>query len=121
MFSEEIGKTMEVYVDDIVVKSLKRENHLAQTIAILLKFNMRINPKKCNFGVQSGKFLSNMVSRRGIEANPSKIKAILDMGTPRNIKEVPKLTSYLAALNRFISRMGDKCKSMFDTLRKGKF
>lgn len=103
MFSKHIGKTMEVYVDDVVIKILKREDHFAHLV-------------KCNFGVELGKFLSCLVSKRGIEANPAKVKAILDMGAPRSVKEVQKLTSFLAALNRFISRMGEYCKPLFDTL-----
>lgn len=107
-----------------MVKSEKKEahlQHLAQTFAILLRLNMKLNLKKCNFEVESRKFLSHMVIQRGIEANPSKIKANMDMGTLRSVKEVQRLTLCLTALNRFIYQMGDKCKPLFDTLKKGKF
>ena len=65
---------------------------------------MKLNPKKCAFGVSSGKFLGFMVSQRGIEANPDKIQAILDMEPPKNIKEVQSLTGQVAVLNRFVSK-----------------
>ena len=79
---------------------------------------MELNPSKCAFGVSSGKFLRFMVSHRGIEANPDKIQAILDMKSPRNIKEVQSLTGRVAALNRFVSKAIDKCLSFFKILKK---
>uniref|UniRef100_A0A2N9I8K3 Uncharacterized protein n=1 Tax=Fagus sylvatica TaxID=28930 RepID=A0A2N9I8K3_FAGSY len=77
-----------------------------------------LNPNKCVFGVSSGKFLGFMVSQRGIEANPDKIKAVLEMTPPRSTKEVQSLTGRVAALNRFVSRATDKCLPFFKTLRK---
>ena len=81
---------------------------------------MKLNPSKCAFGVSSGKFLGFMVNHRGIEANPAKIQALLDMQPPQKIKEVQKLTGKIVALNRFISRETDCCKPFFQALRKGK-
>ncbi|KAL5551148.1 hypothetical protein UlMin_001324 [Ulmus minor] len=110
MFKNQIGKIMEVYVDDMLVKSLKTEEHiqnLKETFEILRS-------------VSSGKFLGFMVNHRGIEANPAKIQALLDMEPPRKIKEVQRLTRRIAALNRFISRATDRCKPFFQALRKGK-
>ena len=78
---------------------------------------MRLNPSKC-FRVSSGKFLGFMVSHRGIEANPNKIQAILNMEPPRNIKEVQSLTGRVAALNRFVSKATDKCLLFFKVLKK---
>ncbi|KAL5562544.1 hypothetical protein UlMin_032291 [Ulmus minor] len=123
MFKDHIGKTMEVYVDDMLVKSLKTEEHiqnLKETFKILRRYKMKLNPSKCAFGVSSGKFLGFMVNHRGIEANPAKIQALLDMEPPRKIKEVQRLTGRIAALNRFISRETDRCKPFFQALRKGK-
>ncbi|KAL5552836.1 hypothetical protein UlMin_040237 [Ulmus minor] len=123
MFKDQIGKTMEVYVDDMLVKSLKTEEHiqnLKETFEILRRYKMKLNPSKCAFGVSSGKFLGFMVNHRGIEANPAKIQALLDMEPPRKIKEVQRLTGRIAALNRFISRATDRCKPFFQALRKGK-
>ena len=79
---------------------------------------MKLNPSKCAFGVSSGKFLGFMVSQRGIEANPDKILAILDMEPPKNIKEVQSLTGRIAALNRFVSKATDKCLPFFKILKK---
>ncbi|GKV50976.1 hypothetical protein SLEP1_g57654 [Rubroshorea leprosula] len=107
VFRAQIGKNLEVYVDDIVVKSLKAENHLVdldETFNNLRKNRMRLNPAKCIFGVESGKFLGFMVSRRGIEVNPEKIRAIAEMEPPKSIKDIQRLTGRVAALHRFISR-----------------
>ena len=79
---------------------------------------MKLNPNKCAFGVSSGKFLGFMVSHRGIEANPDKIRAILDMKPSQNVKEVQSLTGQVAALNRFVSKATDKCLPFFRVLRK---
>ena len=76
MFRSQIGRNIEVYVDDMLVKSLDEEKHLhdlQETFETLKRYKMKLNPSKCAFGVSSGKFLGFMVSQRGIEANPNKI------------------------------------------------
>ena len=76
MFKSQIGRNVEVYVDDMLTKSAKKADHvkdLAETFAVLNEYGMKLNPSKCAFGVASGKFLGFMVSERGIEANPEKI------------------------------------------------
>ena len=88
--------------------------HLSDTFVVLRKYLMKLNPLKCNFGVASGKFLGFMVSHRGIEANPEKIQALIDMRSPAKMKEVQSLTRRVAALSRFISRAIDKCLPFFD-------
>ena len=91
MFRPQIGRNVEVYMDDMLVKSLDEEKHLdnlQETFDTLRRYYMKLNPSKCVFGVSLGKFLRFMVSNRGIEANPDKIQAILDMEPPKNIKEV---------------------------------
>ena len=121
MFRPQIGQNVEVYMDDMLVKSLdegKRLNDLQETFDTLRQYNMKLNPSKCTFGVSSRKFLGFMVSHRGIEANPNKIQAILDMKPPRSIKEVQSLTKRVAALNKFVSKTTDKCLSFFKVLRK---
>ena len=105
MFRPQIGRKVEVYVDDMLVKSLDEGKHLddlQETFNTLRRYSMKLNPSKCAFRVVSGKFLEFMVSHRGIEANPEKIKAILDMKPPQNIKEVQSLTGRVATLNRFV-------------------
>ena len=79
---------------------------------------MKLNPSKFTFGVSSRKFLGFMVSQRGIEANPNKIQAILNMEPPKNVKEVQSLTRRVAALNRFVSKATDKCLPFFKVLKK---
>ena len=79
---------------------------------------MKLNPSKCAFGVASGKFLGFMVSHRGIEANPEKIKAILDMKPLQNIKEVQFLTGRVDALNKFVSKATAKCLPFFRILKR---
>ena len=85
MFRPQIGRNVKVYVDDMLVKSKNEGSHLddlQETFDTLQQYNMKLNPSKCAFGVLLGKFLGFMVSHRGIEANPDKIQAILDMKPP---------------------------------------
>ena len=120
MFNKQIGKNMEVYMDDMLVKSKEELAHLddlRETFTTLKQYQMKLNPSKCVFGVVSGKFLGFMVSQRGIEANPEKVQAIINMVSPKTIKEVQKLTGRIAALNRFVSRAMDKCLLFFKTLK----
>jgi len=79
---------------------------------------MKLNPDKCTFGVTAGKFLGFMMSQRGIEANPDKIRAIMEMAPLRNVKEVQSLNGKIAMLNKFVSRAIDKCLPFFYTLKK---
>ena len=91
MFSNQIGRNMEVYVDDMLFKSKEELTHLddlRETFATLRQYQMKLNPSKCAFGVASGKFLGFMVSKKGIETNPEKVRAILDMASPKTVKEV---------------------------------
>ncbi|GKV45379.1 hypothetical protein SLEP1_g52470 [Rubroshorea leprosula] len=120
VFRAQIGRNLEVYVDDIVVKSLKVGDHLIdleETFNNLRKNKMRLNPAKCIFGVESGKFLGLMVSRRGIEVNPEKIKAVAEMEPPKSVKDVQRLTGRVAARHRFISKLADKCLPFFKIMR----
>ncbi|XP_024019781.1 uncharacterized protein LOC112091140 [Morus notabilis] len=123
MFAQRLGKTMEVYVDDMLVKNARTSHHvdhLGEMFSILRKYHMKLNPQKCAFGVGSGKFLGFMVSNHGIEANLEKIKALKDMRSPTKPKEVQRLTGCVAAPNRFISKATDKCIPFFDALKGSK-
>ena len=94
MFQKQIGATIEVYIDDMLVKSVTADlyiAHLSEAFHILRNYNMKLNPAKCTFGVLAGKFLGFIVNHRGIEANLDKIKAVLDMPSPSGIKEVQRL------------------------------
>ena len=91
MFESELGKNIEIYIDDTVVKSKMVSEHLGYLRAIfqiLRKYKLRLNASKCSFGVGLGKFLGYMVTHRGIEVNPDQIKAINNLQSPRNPKEV---------------------------------
>ena len=118
---EQIGATMEVYIDDMLVKSTTAGLHIAhlsEEFQILRNYNMKLNPAKCAFGVLAGKFLGFVVNHRGIEANPDKIKVVLDMTSPSGIMEVQRLTGRIAALSRLVSRASDKCQLFFQVLMK---
>ena len=102
MFEPQLGKSIKVYIDDMVVKSKMVSEHvrdLEVIFGILRKHKLRLNASKCSFGVGSGKFLGYMVTHRGIEVSPDQIKAIHNLQAPRNLKEVQRLTGMIAALN----------------------
>nr|XP_009388298.1 PREDICTED: uncharacterized protein LOC103975116 [Musa acuminata subsp. malaccensis] len=123
MFAHQIGRNMEVYVDDMIVKSQEAETHLAdlaEAFATLRKFGMRLNPTKCAFGVTSGKFLGFIVHERGIDTNPEKVQAIINMQSPRTIKDLQQLNGRLVALSRFLARSGDRCLPFFKALKNPK-
>ena len=108
-------------MDDMLVKSRREEDHLEdlrETFDTLRSYNMKLNPGKCAFEVMAEKFLGFMVLQRGIQANPDKIWAIMEMTPPRKVKEVQSLNGKMAALNRFMSRATDKCLPFFRTLKK---
>ena len=107
---------MEVYIDDMLVKSVKAElhiTHLTEAFQVLKSYNMKLNPTKCAFRVSDGKFLGFIFNSRGIEANPDKIKAELDMLPPSNIKDIQRLTRRIAALSHFVSKASEKCQPFF--------
>ena len=123
MFKEQIGKTMEVYTDDMLIKSKVASDHvthLTHMFKILRTYRMKLNPLKCAFGVASGKFLGFMVNQRGIEANLKKIQALLDMQFSSKTKEVQSRTGRVAVLKRFISKATDKCLPFFESLKGNK-
>ena len=121
MFEPQLGKNVEVYIDDMVVKSKVVPEHvgdLENIFETLRKHKLGLNASKCSFGVGSGKFLGYMVTHREIEINPDQIKAINNLQPPRNPKEVQKLTRMTAALNRFISWSVDRCRPFFLLMNK---
>jgi hypothetical protein len=106
VFGELIGRIIEAYVDDIVVKSKKIGDlvpDLTEVFVKLRQHGVKLNPEKCVFGVPRGMLLGFVVSERGIEANPEKISDIMDMGPIKNLKGVQRVTGCLAALSRFIA------------------
>ncbi|WJZ99708.1 hypothetical protein VitviT2T_018128 [Vitis vinifera] len=121
IFKPLIGRSVEVYIDDIVVKSKTREQHilhLQEVFYLLRKYGMKLNPSKCAFGVSADKFLGFMVSQRGIEVSPDQVKAVIETPPPRNKKELQRLTGKLVALGRFIARFTDELRPFFLAIRK---
>ena len=121
MFTQQIGRNVQVYVNDMLVKSLRENDHLddlQETFDTLRSYNMKLNPSKCVFEVTAGKFLGFLVSQRGIEVNSEKVQAIIELESLRTVKEVQSLNGKIAALNRFDSKATDKCQPFFRTLRK---
>ena len=114
---------MEVYIDDMLVKSRAIPNYVVDLQKIfdtLHRFRMKLNLVKYTFGVTTDKFFRFMISRRGIEINLKKIKAVLEMMPPRTIGEVQHLIDKVASLNRFVSRSVERCLPFFQTLRQSK-
>jgi hypothetical protein len=121
VFGEHIGRTVEAYVDDIVVKTRKASDLLSDletTFKCLKAKGIKLNPEKCVFGVPRGMLLGFIVSERGIEANPEKIAAITNMGPIKDLKGVQRVMGCLAALSRFISCLGERCLPLYRLLRK---
>jgi len=116
----QLRRNVSAYVDDIIVTSVIRQNHVAdlvETFANLRAAHLSLNPKKCIFGVHKGKVPGCLVSTKGIEANPDKIKALYNMEEPQSIRDVQKLAGRIAALNRFIPHSTDRSLSFFKVLR----
>ena len=123
MFRDKIGRTVEVYIDDMVVKSKEKLQHvedLGEVFERLRQYKLRLNAEKCAFGVGAGKFLGYLISCRGIEVNPDQIEAVKRLKSPSNPREVQVLTGMLAALNRFISKFSDRCRPFYQLLKKWK-
>jgi hypothetical protein len=116
-----IGRNIQVYIDDIVITTREEKSligDLAETFDNLTKFKLKLNPTKCSFGVSAGQLLGFLVSARGIEANPEKIQAIITMGKPTKLHDVQKLAGRVAALSRFVARLGEKALPFYALMKK---
>ena len=123
MFETQLFRSIEVYIDDMMVKSkvvFENVGDLGNIFEILRKHKLCLNASKCSLSVGSGKFLGYMVTHREIEVNPDQTKAINSLQPPRNPKEVQKLIGMTTALNRFISRSADRCRPFFLLMNKWK-
>jgi hypothetical protein len=121
VFGDHIGRTVEAYVDDIVVKTRKADDLVGDlniVFSCLRANGVKLNPEKCVFGVPRGMLLGYIVSQQGIEANPEKVAALERMGPIRDLKGVQKVLGCLAALSRFISRLGEKGLPLYRFLKK---
>ena len=122
IFHDQIRKIMDAYVDDILVKSKEGDDHLEaldQVFKRLILYKLRLNPQKCVFGVESGKLLGFLVSKKGIEVDPAKAKAIINMPPPKNLKELRSLQGRMQWIRRFISNLVMRCEPFNHLLRKG--
>ncbi|GJT61324.1 reverse transcriptase domain-containing protein [Tanacetum coccineum] len=120
-FQRQIGRNLEVYVDDLVIKSRTEEEiirDITETFKTLRQINMKLNPKKCSFGMQEGMFLGYKVNTDGLKVCPEKADAVLSLPSPRCLKDVQKLNGKLASLNRFLSKSAEKSLPFFKTLKK---
>ena len=116
---QQISRNVEAYINDVVVKSKTADNFIVdfeETFANLKRYRWKPNPSKCIFGVPSGILLGYIVRARGIEPNPNKVSAITNMKRPTCIKDIQKFIGYMAALSRFISRLGEKGLLFFKLL-----
>lgn len=120
VLSSQLGRNVLTYVDDIIVRSTKQENHilnLQETFANFWRAGLKLNPKKCVFGVKKGKFLGCLVSKKGIKANANKIDVILRMEPPKSRKGAQRLAGRLASPIRFISRSAERNLPFFEVLK----
>jgi hypothetical protein len=123
VLESQVGRNIFTYVDDIVVMSKSKEDHLAdlaETFANMRDTQLRLNLEKCVFRVRQGKILGYLVSHREIKANPTKIQAIINMTPPQSARDVQRLTGRLAALNKFISKTAERSLPFLKTLRGAK-
>ena len=121
LFHDMMHRDVDVYVDDMIVKSRDRADHLAalqRFFERIRRFRLMLNLKKCTFGVTSRKLLGHIVSERGIEVDPEKIKAILDMPSPRTKREIRGFLGRLQYISHFIAKLTDICEPIFRLLRK---
>ncbi|GKB69407.1 reverse transcriptase domain-containing protein [Tanacetum coccineum] len=120
-FQKQIGRNLEVYVDDLVIKSQTKHETLRdieETFHNLRKIKMKLNPKKCTFGMEEGAFLGHVVSMQGIKACPERVEAVMKLQSPQTLKEAQSLNGKLASLNRFLSKSTEKSLPFFKTLKR---
>ena len=120
-FKKQVGRNLEVYVDDLVIKSHTEDEavrNIDETFKTLREINMKLNPKKCTFGATEGMFLGYLIKPDGMKPCPKKIEAVIQLSSPRTLKEVQSLNRKLAGLNRFLSKSADKSLPLFKTLKK---
>ncbi|GKB14828.1 reverse transcriptase domain-containing protein [Tanacetum coccineum] len=121
IFEGQMGRNLEAYVDDMVIKSKTEPEmikDIEETLLTLKKVNMKLNLKKCSFGMEEGKFLGYIVTSEGIRANPEKAKAVVNTPSPSNLKQMQWLSGKLAALNRSLFKAAERALPCLDTLKK---
>jgi hypothetical protein len=117
----QIVRNIQVYINDVVITTRKEEaliNDLKETFDNLDRYKLKLNPTKCSFGISAGQLLGFLVSARGIEANPEKIQAILTMGKRAKLHKLQQLAGRVAALSRFVARLGEKALPFYALMKK---
>ncbi|GJY07481.1 reverse transcriptase domain-containing protein [Tanacetum coccineum] len=120
-FQKQIGRNLEVYADDLVIKSRTEQEvirDVEEAFKILREINMKLNPKKCTFGMREGTFLGYKVNADGLKVCPDKVEAVLSLLSPKCLKDVQRLNEKLASLNKFLSKSAKKSLPFFKTLKK---
>jgi hypothetical protein len=120
VLKDQVGRNVFSYIDDIMVASKKKASYITdrtETFANMREAKLKLNPEKCVFGVTRGKVLGCLVSTKGIEASPDKIKVIIQMQPPQTRKEVQKLVGHIAARNRLIAKLAERSLPFFSMLR----
>ncbi|GJZ16912.1 reverse transcriptase domain-containing protein [Tanacetum coccineum] len=120
-FHKQIGRNLEVYVDDLVIKIRTKDEivrEIEETFKTLWEINMKLNPKKCTFRVEEGMFLGYKVNTKGLKVCPDKVDAVLSLPSLKCLKDVQKLNGKLASLNRFLAKSAEKSLPFFKTLKK---
>ncbi|GJV73177.1 reverse transcriptase domain-containing protein [Tanacetum coccineum] len=120
-FHKQIGRNLEVYVDDLVIKSRTEDEivrDMKETFQTLREINMKLNPKKYTFGIEEGMFLRYKVSTRGLKVCPDKVDVVLSLPSPKCLKDEQKLNGKLASLNWFLAKSAEKSLPFFKTLKK---
>ncbi|GJU98781.1 reverse transcriptase domain-containing protein [Tanacetum coccineum] len=123
VFSHQIRRNLEAYVDDMVIKSTSEEEMLKdiqETFKRFRSINMKLNPKKCSFGVKEGPFRGHLITKHGIKANPSKVKAVTDLDKPTTLKGIQSLNEKLVALSQFLSKGAERSLAFFKLLKECK-
>ncbi|GJS06489.1 reverse transcriptase domain-containing protein [Tanacetum coccineum] len=121
VFHKQIGRNLEVYMDDLVIKSHTEDEivrDIEETFKTLREINMKLNPKKCTFGVEEGMFLGYKVNSKGLKVCPDKVDTVLSLLSPKCLKDVQKLNGKLASLNRFLAKSAKKSLPFFKILKK---
>ena len=121
MFTKQLGRIIEVYINDMVIKSRETDQHLRdieECFQVLRYYKMWLNPAKCAFGVSSGQFLGHIVTKCGIEANPTQLESISSLDTPKYVRDVHRLTRKIASLSMFISRISNRYEPFFKSIKK---
>ena len=121
VLAPKLGRKVQAFVDDMVVTTQQKEQHatdLEELFTTITKYMLKLNPEKCVFRAEAGKFLGFLLTSQGIEANPDKCAAIINMGIPISVKEVQQLTGGMAALSKLLSARGDKGHPYFQCLRR---